>query len=157
VTVYLIEDHYGADNDELVFPNVQRCLSLTAIDSAGRMAGAHLTVATRKGEVDLILVGMMGLIAVPVNVYAIGGTSSFRAHPDATLRFPSAFKACIRAALGFAGGFRCYDTTPFIPKRVNGACGVMVSVARDRSSGKVNLHPCRSWSLQAGQHCSPAR
>lgn len=137
MTVYLIEDHYGADNDELVFPNVQSCLSLTAIDSAGRMAGAHLTVATRKAEVDLILAGMKGLIAVPVSMYAIGGTSSFQAHPDATLKFPGAFKACVRAGLGFAGGFRCYDTTPFIPKGVNGACGVMVSVVKDKSSGKI--------------------
>jgi hypothetical protein len=109
MAVYLDEEFVGSDPNEIIYPRLLLCMSVTCLMSDGRLFGAHIGEATYE---DAVLAGLKSRIAAqpskPVTLYIIGDQAKQQSHGG---KSPQA-KA---QALGYRGPVRVYDTGKLSP------------------------------------------
>jgi hypothetical protein len=73
MAVYLDEEFVGSDPNEIIYPRLLLCMSVTCLMSDGRLFGAHIGEATYE---DAVLAGLKSRIAAqllkPAMLYIIG-------------------------------------------------------------------------------------
>jgi hypothetical protein len=136
MSVALDEDQCAVD-DDLVYPNIMRCIALAVGSSGGSLCGMHLAVATSAAQ--LLKAGelMAPLLAGPVSsVVCIGDTGGFVHATDAAMRFPSPLRDTLKRAFQFTGNVQYHNTGPLYaatrgPNPNSSADGVVVTAYRD--------------------------
>jgi hypothetical protein len=125
MTIYLDEDHFGVDRDDIVFPNVQSCMALIVEEDgvAGpRLFGYHMTVSTSANYIRGAAGHLRKQGQKTLRIVCIGNVPAFSQNPegmrDGNMIFPAGLKGTLSESFDYRGSLLSFNASRLISPKV---------------------------------------
>jgi hypothetical protein len=142
MTIYLDEDHFGIDRDDIVFPNVMSCMALIVEEdglAGARLFGYHMTVPTSANYIRDAAKHLRDPGQRTVRIVCIGNVPAFSHNPegkrDANMVFPATLKRTLSESFDYRGSLLSLDASGLISPKVK--LGGATVRARRQTDGLV--------------------
>jgi hypothetical protein len=125
MTIYLDEDHFGIDRDEIVFPNVQSCMALIVEEDGlegPRLFGYHMTVPTSASYIRDAAGHLRKQGQRTLRIVCIGNVPAFSQNAagtrDANMIFPATLKQTLSESFDYSGALLSFDVSGLIAPKI---------------------------------------